>query len=340
MRRSIQNERRVPRVPLRVWATVEHRGLKWRVETQDVGPGGCLVRSDHHLVAGIGVRVVLGGVAMPDDLATDGTVAWFHAPHGGIAFDPRALPFCKGMAPAVWFNKLLAADQRLRMWTARTSAEIDLDAPIFLMSTPRIVDLSPEEALLVSHAEQGISVHELLSRAGRRDQRATHILFGLLEKRVFTTSVGEAGDAWKWRAALADAGHCLPRAGGGPKASPAPIAKVAAPSGAPCLPRAPAAPPRARVPLSEDPPILTTSAVRSRYERSTGTAVTARLLRGVGARQRSPQAEAVFARARTSEAAGSVSGAIELLRQALSLAPQDREISGALARLAFRNPIE
>ncbi len=286
-----------------MWATVEHRRLEWRVETQDVGPGGCLVGSDRHLMAGIGVRIVLGGGALPDDLAAEGTVAWFHAPYGGISFDSAT--------PVAWFSKLLAADRRLRMWLARTAAEVDLDAPIFLMSTPPIVDLLPEEALLVGHAEQGISVHELLSRTGLRDQRAPHIVLGLLWKRVFTMSPGEAGDASKWRAALAEAGQCLPRAGGGPKTSPAHLAEA---SSAPCSPRAPVAPPDARA------------------------AVTARLLRGVGARERSPEAEAVFARARTSEASGRVGGAIELLRQALALAPQDREISSALARLAFRNP--
>ncbi len=336
MRRSLHNERRAPRVPLRVWATIEHRGREWRVETEDVGPGGCLVRSDRNIITGLGLRILLQVGAVPIALSAEGTVAWSQGPRAGIAFDPGVIAL--RTAAWAWFRRLLAADPRLGQVMARAPAEVDLEAPVFLMPPPRIVDLSADEALLVGHAEHGIAVGALLSRAGIEGPRAAHLLFGLLEKRVFTLSVGEAGDGWKWRAALAGAGHALPRdrAKRDPSAPPV-VKRAAAPApttlhGTPesILPRATAAPPAA-------PPA---TAARARYEPGTAAVVMARLLRGVGSSQRPPEAEAALVEARSAEAAGRVADAIKLLRQALALAPQDREISGVLARLAFRNPVE
>jgi hypothetical protein len=54
-------------------------------------------------------------------------------------------------------------------------------------------------------------------------------------------------------------------------------------------------------------------------------------------RERSPEAQAVFERAHAEFKAGNVSGAIALLRRALSLAPGDPEIAEVLGKLAFRD---
>jgi hypothetical protein len=339
MRKSLHNERRVPRVPFRVWATVEHRGRQWPVETEDIGPGGCLVVSDRHLISGLGLKIVLRCQAVSDPLAADGSVAWFLAPRGGISFGDRGLALRQ--SAGAWFRGLLSADPRLRLVTARVPRDIALDAPLFLRPPTRIVDLSCDEALLVGLFEQGMAAQELLSRAGLGEHRGSRGLFGLFEKRAFTLSMQDAGDAWKWRAALAAAGHPLSRTWsereGSPAraspprpASPPPVkAGVAVPAGvqtpAQVAPGAPASDPMA-VPERHDPWCA-------------GAAVTARLLRGVSSSLRSPEAEAVLADARAAEAAGHVAEAIQLLRRSLALAPQDREIATALGRLAFQRPM-
>jgi hypothetical protein len=306
MLRSLRNERRAPRVPLRVWATLAHRRQEWRVETEDVGPGGCLVRSDRQLAPGLALKVVLHVGQADETFATEGRVAWFRPPHAGIAFDVRA---------PEWFSELLASDPRLGRVMGRAPADLDAATTLFLAPPPRIVELSGDEALLVAHAEQGIAVRELLSRAGMGEERGARVLFGLLDKRVFTLCVGEAGEAWKWRAALEQAGHEVPRARTGRERPAGPIVE--------------------RV---SDPSPPTSPHVR-RYERAGAPAIMARMLRGVASSQRPPRAETMFLEARGAEAAGRVAEAIALLRRALALAPHDREISAVLARLAFRDPV-
>jgi len=386
MPRPLGSQRRTPRVPLRVWATLEHRGAEWRVETEDVGPGGCLVRSERLLVPGLDLRIVLQKSAVSEELAADGKVAWYDAPRGGIAFDPR-----QSRTSNAWFRRLLAADRRLALAVARPPTELELDTRLFLPTPPRIVDLHPDEAVIVGCAEQGIPVRELVARSGLSDQRLGQVVSGLLEKRVFTLAAGEAGEAWKWRAALAarttnrtatapPTPAAAPSAQIRPPASPPPAPSahsLAIASGAAAAPSltsgAPAAAPSAQIrpPASPSltsgappprPPTATATltptltltpapalasapapatpppAARSRYATSTGTAVMARILRGVGSNQRPLGAETELGHAREAEAAGRVAEAIRFTRRALAMAPQDREIAGQLARLAFLHP--
>ena len=61
---------------------------------------------------------------------------------------------------------------------------------------------------------------------------------------------------------------------------------------------------------------------------------------GVGWRKtgaRSPEAQAAYERALAELQAGSVAGAIALLRRALALAPGDPQIAAELGKHAFRN---
>jgi hypothetical protein len=335
-----------------VWTSLAFRGAEWRAETEDVGPGGCLVRCERLLARGLDVRIVIEKSAISEELAVAGKVAWCDAPRAGIAFDPRPL---RSRATNAWFCKLLAADRRLAMAAARSPTELDLDARLFLPTPPRIVDLYPDEAFIVSCAEQGIPVGKLLARSGLSDQRLGQVVFGLIAKRVFTLSAGEAGEAWKWRAALAACGPPqapAPRAAmpdprpswpqaAPPPPTPAPI-PTPTPTPTPTLTLfpihdpAPATPPPAAVPPPA--PVPPPPTPRARYEPRTGAAFTARVLRGVGSSERPSAAETELGLAREAEAAGRVAEAIQFMRRALAMAPQDREIAGELARLAFIQP--
>ena len=322
--RFIQDQRRAPRVPLRVGATVEHRGIKWRVETQDVGPGGCLITSERSLLTGVAARIRLDRGPASAELAACGTVVRFLLPDCSISFDRGPGSFHNG--PPEWFRNLLASDHRLRTWAAHVPPEVDVDSRIFLMNPPRIVDLSPDEAALIASTEQGISIDELLSRAGLSESRSKGILFSLFQKRVLTLSVAKAGDARKWRDVLAAAGNALPEGTKAPETAPT---QGTNPGGH--LPPVPAPTHATSTVASSVSPVRT-----PRYQPSTGAAVTTRLLRGVESMQRPPEAEAVFARARAAATAGRLSEAVPLLRQALTLAPQDREIAALFAQIAFR----
>jgi hypothetical protein len=356
-----------------VWVNLAHRGAEWRVETEDVGPGGCLVRSERLLVPGLDVHVVLQRSAVSDELAADGKVAWYEAPRAGIAFDPRLL---RSRAPNAWFRKLLAADRRLALAAARTPIELELDTRLFLPTPPRIVDLRPDEALVVGCAEQGMPVRHLLTCSGLSEQRLGQLIFALLEKRVFTLAAGEAGEAWKWRAALADPRRAPDPQDGdpGPELSliPAPraprppiLTRARAPAPAAAVAPSPAPPAQSERPAAPGPtseasptrsqphgpaPAVTPAAAQpaapaspdlapqGRYEPRTGAKVMARLLHGVSSNERPPGAAREFGRAREAEAAGRVAEAIKFMRSALAMAPQDREIAGELARLAFIHP--
>ena len=293
-----------------------------------MGPGGCLITSDRPLQQGLSARILLDPGPASAELAASGTVVRACLPLCSIAFGRGAASFRD--ASAEWFRRLLAADPRLRTWAAQVPLDLDLDSRVFLMNPPSIIDLSPEEAALVGHARQGVSIEELLSRAGAHGSRSEGILFGLFQKRIFTVLAAEAGDASRWRRALASAGYAVPLAAGAAKAAPEAIRTVAHASAAPVV-AVPSSPghrtsaPAPAAPLG-----------KRGYERSTGAVVNAQLLRGVESSRRSPEAEAVFARARAAADAGRAAEAVQLLREALALAPQDRDIAAMFARVAFR----
>jgi len=311
---SIRNDRRAPRIPLRVWATISLDGQEWRVETEDVGPGGCLVRSERALLAGASVRITIPVAVLPDPLDIPGKVAWSLPPRAGIAFEVGLLQ--RQNSPGKWFKSLLAAVPRLQRFATHPAAEVDLDAPLFLGTLPRLLDLSPEEAQLVGNAEQGILARDLFSRAGVRRRRAQQTLFALLDKHVFTLNAAEAGDPWAWRTALVAAGHSVCRV--------PPSEERTRPAGSPHVRQVvsggPASPPRGGTVSQEV------------------NAPSAGLLRGTTSGQRSPEAQALFAQALAAEAAGHIHEALQLLRRGLALAPRDREMAAALGRFAFRHP--
>jgi hypothetical protein len=165
------------------------------------------------------------------------------------------------------------------------------------------------------------------------ERRALKALFALFEKRVLTLSMGQASEAWKWRAALR---------GSGPHFDPQPPAPDSSRAPAPALPAAPVPGPpvispcarRSQAAMAQHPPLLRRDPALPAAEASPGGRD---LLRGVGATRRSPEAHARLEEARAAASASRIDLAVKLLRQALVLAPRDAEISKLLGELAFKD---
>jgi PilZ domain len=310
----LHNPRRGPRVPLRLRVDIAHRGDSWEAETEDLGPGGCLVLSQRPLVERAPLRLVLRASELPDTLSVSGSVAWATPARGGVAFRARQLGL--GVDPEAWFKRLVAAQPRLMAALGRVPERVALDAALFLMPAPRrIVDFEPDELLLLRHADNGVRVQHLLSRAGLAEERGRRALFALFEKKVLTLTLGEAGaETWRWRALVAASG--LP---------PPPVVEPGGPPPASSAQPAPQAPPAPAGPRPFAPP---------RMER---VAPPSSLLRGVNPSRRSPQAQARLDDARAAAAVGRIHDAVGLLRAALALAPRDPEIASLLGELAFKD---
>lgn len=296
----------MPRVPLRIPVEILHRGESWQAETTDLGPGGCLVSSPRPLVERAQLRVILRCQRVPAALNVPACVAWARAALGGVAFTPRHVG--AGPHPEAWFHGILEANPGLATGIGRVPERLALDAPLYLLPAPReVVDLAPDERALLARATNGMTVRALLASAALTEERVVKAVFALFDKDVLTLSAGQAGEVWKWRAAVGAAPEDRP------PAPPWPVVASAAPA-------------------------RTGVARLARLEVGPSTP-DRNLLRGAGASSRPAEAQARLDRARAAAAAKRIDQAVALLRQALALAPRDAEIARLLGDLAFKDRV-
>src|SRR5512143_719632 len=200
----LYNGRRRPRLPLRIPVEIAVLGESWQAETEDLGPGGCLLSSPRPLVDRAQLKLVLRCEALGAPVELSGIVAWSRGCRGGVSFAERRIgPFVR---PGSWFKRLLHAHPQLAAGMARAPDRLALDVPLYVRSVPRrIVDFSADERSLLRRALEGATAQDLLSSAAMPHGRAARALFGLFEKNALTLALGQAGETWKWRAVLADA---------------------------------------------------------------------------------------------------------------------------------------
>jgi len=358
----IDNPRRFPRVPARLRVAVSARGEAFDAETEDLGPGGCLVLLPRPLVQGVQVRLALDATQVTERLSVVGRVAWAQAAErirAGVAFDPKQPG---AVRPQAWFQKLMAADPAMASRISRAPERLACDAPVYLLPPPRrLLDILPGEAALLRRLDNGMTPRQLLDGAPLEVALATRHLFSLFEKRILTLALGQSAPAWQWRETLArleeegaiepveleDLGTAVP-----PLDPPPPPAAAGKP---PLLHREalapqrhqPAAPPRLPETPSHTPaPVLTPPpppAPPPIRQAAAPEAVTpAPLVSSVERRaprvahSRPPQAQQCLDLAMKAAEEGNFHTAIGLLRRGLQIAPRDPEIADLLGRLAFR----
>jgi hypothetical protein len=275
-------------------------------ETEDVGPGGCMVISPRPLPPGVSLRLAIDVEGIPDRLSVLGLVAWAQQgtrSRAGVAF-ARSQP--GGVSPQAWFQRMVQSQPGLAARMSRAPDKLWLDRPVYLLAPPRyILDFSDAEASLLRRIDNGQTPRQLGD--GLPVEAVGKILFGLFEKRALTLALGESVPAWRWR-------EVLDRASGG---APAPRSPASPPG------RAPAPPLLRPVPAPFQAPA---SAVRPANPADLGAR------RGT----RPQEAQECLDRALAASAEGHLHTAISLLRRALQLAPRDAEIAEALGKLAFR----
>jgi hypothetical protein len=367
MAEFIVNPRRTPRAPARCRAAVVSAAGPFDAETEDIGARGCQVVSPRHLDAGDAVELVIACDKVADPLKAHGKVCWVSEQppwRVGIAFDEPFVPSAER-----WFEKLVASQPRLGSWR-RVPERIPVEAMVYLGPPPRfLVDFTAEEASLLRFIASGARIDELQARLRDRWPAAQRALFSLLARQAVTLSRGQSAhpDAWKRILTEVEASLAIESLGSGPPLTPPPSQQSRPhepeptpmpmePLSAPLPPPAPpfsnpaaspwGAPPRDPNPsldLGDSGPALDVAPPRGAARAHPGASWSAPRRPGhapdppQSREERAAEAQALYDRAKAEMAAGSVNGAIALLRKALSLSPGNAEISAALGKLAFKD---
>jgi hypothetical protein len=306
-------------VPARCTVALTRRGDGCQAETEDIGPGGCLVVTPRLLRAGEPVGLHIESDHVPRPLRVLGRVAWVgHGgrPRAGVAFAQD--PFPSRTDPAAWFQAFCKAEPGVATRRTEAPARIAHDAPLYLRTPPKfIVDFSHDELAVLRIIDAGITVSRVLAHpeAGPHADRA---IFALIARRFVTLAPLEAVPAWEWR-------PLLERATGQPVASHRRAPPRPPPDPAPRLEATP--PPRPDI----LPAIASPGPVAVPVE---GLAASAPERH---ARPRPSRAQLFLDQARAAVESNDVGAAIALLRRALILAPGDAEIASLLGQLAFKD---
>jgi hypothetical protein len=207
---DVVDARRAPRIPIRLLVAVRHRHAAWGTETEDLGPRGCQLISDHPLPRGSEVALAVSCPPLGRAIAATGRVTWCRpdAPARiGIAFD---VPVRRGD----WFDALLAADPRAALAAARAPRRLRPETRLYLGEPPaKVLDFSDDERALLGAICGGASTAgEVADRLAPRFHRARGVLFSLLVRRLVRLTPGHPGVEARWRAILASLARPAPGA--------------------------------------------------------------------------------------------------------------------------------
>lgn len=289
----LENPRRAQRVLARCWAAVTSARGAFDAETEDVAAIGCRLSSPRLVRPGEPILLRLYSQGLRDGLRVPASIAW------ASATSPWRLGIAfdpdARKATEAWFGRLVASGFAASAHH-RVPHRIAMRAGVWLGPPPRlVVDLSAEELELARAIGEGTTVAALHARFRDRWTALQPAFFSLLARRLATLQRGVSVHPAAWKELLREP----------EPAAPAP----------PALTPTPLAPPRAR------PEAWAAPAPRPR-------AVTDPFWVG----RRSPEAEALYARALERLARNQSTAARTLLLQASRVSPGDPGIAAALAR--------
>lgn len=320
----LENPRRAPRLLARCWAAVTSARGAFDAETEDVGAMGCRLSSPRVVSAGEPILLRLYAQGLSDGLRVPARIAWTSLVHPwrlGVAFDPDAR-----RSTEAWIGRLLEATPGLPA-SPRVPARIAFRAGVWLGPPPRfVVDLSPEELELLRAIGAGTTVGDLHQRFHQQWTTLQPAFFSLLARRLATLQRGGSVHPIAWRALLREPARA---ASGAPPAR----RQTELPTAFAPLARSHARPAALAPPLRSDarladfaPPMIQPDAWRA--DPAPPPASTDPFWIG----RRSPEAEALYARALERLARNQSTVARTLLLQAARVAPGDPGIAAALVR--------
>jgi hypothetical protein len=190
MEEFIRNQRRVPRVPVRLRVTVSSIGGDFTAQTEDVGPGGCRLLCPCLVAAGDLLRLAIHNDAFSEPLKVSGKVVWRSARtrlRAGIKYDDESR-----VAAEAWFQRLLEKNPAI---AARLSPVPKL-LPFSALLHRAAQEVSPqvhteEERALFAMITDGISVRELMGTDPAIRRERASALFALLATRAVRIQTGE-----------------------------------------------------------------------------------------------------------------------------------------------------
>jgi len=326
----VENPRKVPRVMVSCPVGAVVGRDRFDSTTVDLGPHGCQLVAPRPHPRGTLVSLVARSREADASLQATGIVAWT-SPHEpwrmGVAFNEGSRA-----AASTFFDQVVTSRPSLAGWR-QVPTRLPLEANVWLARPPtRLVDFTPDEVATLRAVGSGSTVSDLRVRLRDRWGTAHRSLFSLLASGFVTLSLERSVAASAWSALLnrLEAEIAL-------EALDDPMAGLArAPQGradaidldddlpSPALHRGsgPADPSDGAAGLDLDPELLL-------HEPDPTLSM-------APAARRPPAAEAAYRRALTELAVGRPGAALTLLRQALTLAPDDAEIAERLRETAFR----
>jgi len=214
---ELLDPRRAPRVPLRVLVDVQDGRAAFRAMTDDLGTCGCQLVAPRAIPVGREVVLALHGRDARRPLRTAARVVWCRAETPsrlGVAFVPG--PITAGALEA-----LAGPDAEPRA-LRRPALRLPGDAALFLGEPPgAIVDLSPEELVVLRRVGRGTRIEALARDLGAAFERIRGAVFGLLARRFLTLDRHAAAPPERWSVALAQAERALAGSAARPAAAAA-----------------------------------------------------------------------------------------------------------------------
>lgn len=224
MEEFIRNQRRVPRVPVRLRAVVNGVGGEFTAQTDDVGPGGCRLLCPCLVAAGDLLRLSIESDVFSDALRVSGKVVWCSARtrlRAGVQYDEASRPLAEA-----WFKRFLEKNPAV---AARLSPVPKL-LPYSTLLFPAVREVAPqvhteEERALFAQIKEGMSVRDLMggNPAQRRDR--ANAIFALIATRAVRIETGEFRPRTPSSAPPAVAPAAQPAGRGAPPATRSPEAQ-------------------------------------------------------------------------------------------------------------------
>jgi tetratricopeptide (TPR) repeat protein len=190
MEEFIRNQRRVPRVPVRLRVTVSSVGGEFTAQTEDVGPGGCRLLCPCLVAAGDLLRLAIHIDSFSDVLKVSGKVMWRSARsrlRAGVQYDDESR-----VVAEAWFKRLLEKNPVIAVRLSPVPRLLPFSALLHRAAQ----EVSPvvhteEERTMFGEITDGMSVRELMGPDTAQRRERASALFALLATRAVRIETGE-----------------------------------------------------------------------------------------------------------------------------------------------------
>ncbi|HET7754065.1 MAG TPA: PilZ domain-containing protein [Anaeromyxobacteraceae bacterium] len=190
MEEFIRNQRRVPRVPVRLRVTVSSAGGEFTAQTEDVGPAGCRLLCPCLVGSGDLLRLSIHHDAFPEPLRVAGKVVWRSARtrlRAGVRYHDESRVLAE-----TWFKRLLERNPAVAARLNPVPTLLPFSARLHRATeTVSAAVHTDEERALFAEIVEGRTVRELMGIDPALRRERASALFALLATGAVRIDAGE-----------------------------------------------------------------------------------------------------------------------------------------------------